>query len=244
MQCRRHGASSSLADGRQKLEALRGAVIDGSMLRGAVLFSVLERVRRTFVPVALCAYMAIAGSACRTAPFLWVNQYVTEPVREGAGSPLIISPGDIIDVRVFGQEAMSTKGEVRADGTLAMPLLGNVGVAGKRPEEVAASLKQRLLPYINAPEVTVTIQESRVLVSMVGEIKNVGVVELRPPATVLQALARAGGLSDFADRSSIYVLRTTKGVTVRIRFTYAMLIEADPIATGFRLQTGDVVVIE
>jgi len=188
--------------------------------------------------------LALVATACRTAPFVWVHQFATEPVREGAGSPLIISPGDIVDVRVFGQEAMSTKGEVRGDGSLAMPLLGSVAVAGRRPEEVASSLKQRLLPYINAPEVTVVIQESRVLVSVVGEVKSVGVVELRPPATVLQALAKSGGLGDFADKSSIYVLRTTRGVTTRIRFKYEFLIEADPVATGFRLQTGDVIVVE
>lgn len=192
--------------------------------------------------VSLC--LALVGSACASAPYVWVQKFVTEPVKEGAGSPLLISPGDIVDVRVFGQDSMSTKGEVRSDGTLAMPLLGHVAVAGRRTEEVAASLKQRLLPYINAPEVTVVILESRVLVSIVGEVRAVGVVELRPPATLLQALARAGGLTEFADRSGIYVLRTTNGVTTRIRFKYGSLIDAEPSATGFRLRTGDVIVAE
>lgn len=182
--------------------------------------------------------------ACHTAPFIWVQDYSTEPVREGAGSPLTISPGDIVDIRVFDQENMSTKAEVRADGTLPMPLLGSVMVAGRRPEEVASSLKERLLPYVNTPEVTVVIDESRVLVSVVGEVKNVGVVDLRPPATLLQAIARSGGLSEFADRSAIYVLRNLKGSTIRIRFTYPSLIDANPIASSFRLQTGDVVVVE
>lgn len=194
--------------------------------------------------VGICLALALVGPACRSAPFVWVQSYVTEPVKEGAGTPLLISPGDIVDVRVFGQDAMSTKGEVRSDGSLAMPLLGQVAVAGRRPEEVAASLKERLVPYINTPEVSVVIQESRVLVSVVGEVKQVGVVELRPPATMLQALAKCGGLTDFADSSGIYVLRTTRGVTTRIRFTYEFLTQAEPIATGFRLKTGDVIVIE
>jgi polysaccharide export outer membrane protein len=192
----------------------------------------------------LVLVLAWVGPACRSAPFVWVQSYVTEPVKEGAGTPLLISPGDIVDVRVFGQDAMSTKGEVRSDGTLAMPLLGQVAVAGRRPEEVASSLKERLLPYINTPEVSVVIQESRVLVSVVGEVKEVGVVELRPPATMLQALAKSGGLTDFADSSGIFVLRTTHGITTRIRFTYDSLIQAEPIATGFRLKTGDVIVVE
>ena len=188
--------------------------------------------------------LACAASACRSAPYVWVHNFVTEPVKEGVGSPLTIKPGDIVDVRVFGQDAMSTQGEVHADGTMTIPLLGSVAVAGRRPEEVAGSVKQRLLPYINAPQVTVGIQQSRTLVSVVGEVKAVGVVELRPPATLLQALAKAGGLTDFADRSGIYVLRTARGVTTRIRFKYSFLVEADPVATRFRLQTGDVIVVE
>jgi polysaccharide export outer membrane protein len=188
--------------------------------------------------------VSCAAVGCHNAPYIWVHEFSTEPVREGAGGPLTISPGDIIDIRVFGQEAMSTKAEVRSDGTLAMPLLGSVSVAGRRPEEVAGSLKQRLLPYINAPEVTVVIDESRVVVSVVGEVHSVGVVELKSPATLLQVIAKSGGLSEFADRSGIFVLRNTKGSTVRIRFTYSSLVEANPIATNFRLQTGDVVVVE
>jgi polysaccharide export outer membrane protein len=194
--------------------------------------------------VAIALALAFAGVACRSAPYVWVNSLPVEPVGDGGGGPVTISAGDMVDVQVFGQDAMSTKGEVRSDGTLAIPLLGQVAAAGRRPEELASSLKERLKPYVVSPEVTVVIQESRVLVSMVGEIKAVGVVELRPPATVLQALAMAGGLTDFADRSGIYVLRTIAGVTTRIRFRYESLIEADPIAIRFRLKTGDVIVVE
>src|SRR5262245_16115568 len=79
----------------------------------------------------ICLLLAVVSTACRSAPYVWVGRYATQPVREGAGSPLMISPGDIVEVSVFGQEAMSTKGEVRSDGTLAMPLLGHVAVAGR-----------------------------------------------------------------------------------------------------------------
>jgi polysaccharide biosynthesis/export protein len=202
------------------------------------------RVLRAAWVAASCALLGSLSGACHSAPFVWVHEFPSPPVREGAGTPLTISPGDIVDVRVFEQENMSAKGEVRSDGTLALPLLGNVAMAGHRPEEVANSLKRRLLPYVNAPEVTVVIEESRVEVSVVGEVKSVGVVELQAPATVLQAIARSGGLSEFADRSGIYVLRTIAGITTRIRFKYSFLTEADPVAIGFRLQTGDVIVVE
>jgi polysaccharide export outer membrane protein len=188
--------------------------------------------------------LTLLGAGCKSAPFVWVQNFAIEPVRDGGGGPLTISPGDIVSISVFGQENMSTKGEVRSDGSMAVPLLGQVVMAGQRPEDVANSLKERLKPFIQAPEVTVVILESHVIVSMVGEIKSVGVAEVRRPATVLQAIATAGGLTEFADRSGIYVLRTTGNVTTRIRFKWEFLTGADRAATAFRLKTGDVIVVE
>jgi polysaccharide export outer membrane protein len=194
--------------------------------------------------LALGLALTLFGAGCKSAPFVWVQNFAVEPVRELGGGPLTVSAGDIVSVSVFGQEAMSTKGEVRSDGSLAVPLLGQVVMAGQRPEDVATSLKERLKPYVQAPEVTVVILESHVIVSMVGEIKTVGVTEVRRPATVLQAIATAGGLTEFADKSGIYVLRTTGNVTTRIRFKWDFLIDAEPRATAFRLKTGDVIVVE
>jgi polysaccharide export outer membrane protein len=188
--------------------------------------------------------LTLFGAGCKSAPYVWVQNFAIEPVRANGGGPLTISAGDVVSVAVFGQENMSTKGEVRSDGTLAVPLVGQVVMAGQRPEDVALSLKERFKPYIQVPEVTVVILESHVIVSMVGEIKTVGVMEVRRPATVLQAIAAAGGLTEFADKSGIYVLRTTGNATTRIRFKWEFLIGADPSATQFRLKTGDVVVVE
>jgi polysaccharide export outer membrane protein len=180
---------------------------------------------------------------CQSAPYVWVQSLPPEPV-QAIGGPTTISPGDVVEVRVFGQEAMSSKGQVRVDGTLTLPLVGQFPVAGQKPEDVARALKGRLTPYINSPEVTVVIQESQVSVSVVGEVKAVGIIELKSPATVLQAIAKSGGLTEFADKSSIFVLRTTAGVTRRIRLKYQSLVDGDPLALRFHLKTGDVIVVE
>jgi polysaccharide export outer membrane protein len=155
-----------------------------------------------------------------------------------------IDTGDLVDVRVFGQPDVSSKGVVRADGTLTLPLLGQVPMAGKRPEDAAETLEQQLTKFVIKPEVTVVIEQSRVSVAVLGEVKAAGVVELESPATVLEALAKAGGMSEFADEDSIYVLRKAGAQTQRVRFTYALLVGADPAAIGFHLKHGDVVVVE
>jgi polysaccharide biosynthesis/export protein len=188
------------------------------------------------------AALLLSAACAQHAPYTWVQTLPPEP---DPRTITTINPGDVVDVRVFGQDAMSAKGAVRLDGTMTLPLLGQVVVAGQQPEDVAKQLKERLKPYVVAPEVTVVIEQSRVNVAMIGEVKGVGVVELESPATVLQALAKAGGMTEFADTDSIFVLRPIGGgKTRRIRFTYKQLIDAEPAAIGFYLKSGDVVVVE
>jgi polysaccharide export outer membrane protein len=184
------------------------------------------------------AALLVCVAACSRAPYVWVRDL--PPGQAGRS----IGPGDVLEVQVYGDEKLSTKGKVLGDGTLAMPLLGSVGVAGKSPEQVARSIESALQRYVQAPSVTVMLQESQVSVAVIGEVKQAGMIELDSPATVLQALAKAGGLTEFADSSGIFVLRPQGDKTQRIRFTYAALIEAEPSATGFRLRTGDTVVVE
>jgi polysaccharide export outer membrane protein len=83
-----------------------------------------------------------------------------------------------------------------------------------------------------------------VRVAAVGEVGQVGLLELEAPATVLQALAKAGGLSEFANRSRIFVVRAADNRTQRIRFSYHSLLEGDAAALAFHMRTGDVLVVE
>jgi polysaccharide export outer membrane protein len=188
-----------------------------------------------------CALLA-AFSCTSSGRYVWVQDRKPEPARTSART--LIAPGDVVEVQVYGDETMSTKGRVLGDGTLTVPVLGPVQVVGKRPEELAATLEEALKRYIQAPKVTVIIQESLVSVSVIGEVTSAGVVELVAPATVLEALAKAGGLTEYADSSSIFVLRNTGTELERIRFTYTALVHAEPAAATFRLKTDDVLVVE
>jgi polysaccharide export outer membrane protein len=184
--------------------------------------------------------LCVAG--CHSAPYVWVHDLPPQ-VQTHAGRNTI-GPGDTLEVLVYGDEKVSTKGRVLGDGTLVMPLLGPVSVVGKTPEEVSSQLESALQRYVKVPEVTVMLQESQVTVAVIGEVKQAGVLALESPATVIQALAKAGGLTDFADRSSIFVLRRMGEKTQRIRFEYSALVDAEPAATHFHLQTGDALVVQ
>lgn len=159
----------------------------------------------------------------------------------------LVSPGDVLQVRVFQQEAMSARVKVRADGKVSLPFVNEVQVAGKPPAGIAAELQVKLKDFVNTPVVTVSVEETRPLtVSVLGEVVRPGAVTLDPGAGVLQALAGAGGLTDFAQRDGIFVLRTVVGrpQPVRVRFTWDELTRGVGKAAGFGLMAGDVVVAE
>jgi polysaccharide export outer membrane protein len=171
-----------------------------------------------------------------------------EHLGEDAGaSEYRISPGDVISVRVFNQDSMSSlHTRVRDDGKVSIPFLQDVDVAGSTPNELSQRLQVKLKAYVVNPVVTVTVDEFRPLrVSVVGEVARPGQYELERGAGVLAALAAAGGLTDYAHRDALFVLRTgADGKAQRIRFRYASLIEGEKPAAIFHLRAGDVVVAE
>lgn len=159
----------------------------------------------------------------------------------------LITPGDVLQVRVFQQDAMSARVKVRADGKVSLPMVNDVMAAGKSPTILAGELQTRLKDFINNPVVTVSLEESRpVSVSVLGEVMRPGVVTLEAGSGVLQALAASGGLTDFAHRDGLFVLRKASGQPgpKRIRFSWDVLSRGEGAAARFTLFPGDVVVAE
>jgi len=192
-----------------------------------------------FRELVLIAALAGCGS---TGTFVWVQDLPPKP--EVAGEYLIRT-GDIVNVRVVSQDGLATRARVRPDGRIALPLLGEVEVRGKRPSALRAELEARLKPYFVAPSVTVNIDEfAPRQVTVIGEVQHPGVfpIDMRG-AGVAQALADAGGFTDYADRSRIFVLRSAEHGE-RIRMTYDAITRGDSAAARFQLQPGDVVVVE
>jgi polysaccharide export outer membrane protein len=160
-----------------------------------------------------------------------------------------IGVDDLVSIRVYAQELMSARGHVRPDGSLSMPLLGEVPVAGKSPSELDRELEDQLKQrgLVVAPSVTVSIEETAPLrITFVGEVRRPGTIKLEGPINVVQGIANAGGLTEFASGNRIFVVRTgPPGREVqRIRFRYDDLVAGEPHATAFRLRTGDLVVVE
>jgi polysaccharide biosynthesis/export protein len=198
---------------------------------------------RSTVALAL-ACLALAG--CKTpAPYVWVDALPAQV--EPAEKEYVIQAGDQLAVRVWGQDSMSARARVRPDGRISLPFLDDVEAAGLTPSALGKRIQARLKEFVVNPVVTVSLEDLRpVAVSVIGEVTRPGQYPLEQGAGVLPALAAAGGMTPFADKDGIYVIRKRKGKadSERIRFTYQALTGAQGPAANFRLQGGDVVVVE
>lgn len=188
-----------------------------------------------------CLASGLALSSCAGAgQYVWVHDLPPQT----AGGEYLVQVGDTVSVRVLGQEAMTTKTRVRADGRIALPIVGDVDVRGKKPSSLRAELEARFKDFIVAPSVTFNVDEfAPVHVSVLGEVGRPGVFPVAPTGGVAEALAAAGGCNDWADRDRIFVVRTDPK-PLRVRFTWEAVTRGDLAASRFVLRDGDVVVVE
>jgi polysaccharide export outer membrane protein len=192
----------------------------------------------------IAAFSVALGCHSGGGKFVWVDDMPNSALGNTGDAAYVIATGDVISVRVYNQDGISTRGKVRADGKISVPLVGEVEARGKKPAELAKLLEVRLKEFIVAPAVTVTVEEAQATqVSVLGEVVRPAIVTLDAHAGVLEALAAGGGLTDFANRDRIYVYR--RGTpAVRIRFTWETLSRGEGKGAAFVLKQGDVVVVE
>ena len=153
-----------------------------------------------------------------------------------------IGPADVLHVSVWKNESVSRTVTVRPDGNISLPLANDIRAAGLTPMELREAVRKKLRGYIPDAEVSVIVAEMHsYAVSVLGEVKEAGRYELKSAATVLDVLAQAGGVTEFATRSRIFVLRKSGGGTKRIPFDY------DRAATSGQgnlpVLPGDIVVV-
>jgi polysaccharide export outer membrane protein len=119
-----------------------------------------------------------------------------------------MSREDVIEVSVWKEPELSRTVPVRPDGKITLPLVGEMQAEGLKPAELEQNVSKALASYVRDPRVTVIVHDvngSKVFVT--GMVAHPGAFPLRNSMNVLQALAMAGGLAEFADRGDIKVLR-------------------------------------
>lgn len=154
-----------------------------------------------------------------------------------------IGPEDVLDISVWKNPELSRKVPVRPDGKISLPLVNDIQAAGLTPSQLRQQLAARLAEFVPTPEVAVVVQEVQSLkVSVVGAVKTPGRFMLRSAATVLECIALAQGLTEFANREKIVVLRQNGSTTQRIPFNYRKVAEGSE-QDNFVVKAGDIIVV-
>ena len=160
-----------------------------------------------------------------------------------AGIGYVIGPEDVLHVAVWREADLTATLPVRPDGKISLPLLNDVQASGLTPQQLAASVTEKLKKYIADPRVTVVVtQINSKRIYMVGEVLHAGPMSMIANMTVLQALSSAG-LNQFANTKRIYVLRTENGKQQKLPVNYRKLVKGEQIEQNYLLQPGDEIVV-
>lgn len=174
---------------------------------------------------------ALFGAACWVLPNVALANGTT------------IHPGDQLSIEVYGDQTLTKSVTVLNDGTIAYPLIGEVPVAGKTPEEAAEVLKERLLKFVRHPVVTVAIaQLAQPNVMVLGDVKNPGKYQLRSDAHISDAIAAAGGMPDQFDGDyPMARISNPQGKVTQV--SLQRLLRQGDMTQDDSLQEGDVVYV-
>jgi polysaccharide export outer membrane protein len=192
----------------------------------------------------ILACLSAWASACASAAggAIDVDNLKDDPAAT-APREYLIAAGDMLNIQVYMDAQTSGKMRVRSDGRITLPLVNDVVAAGKTPVQLARDIETALKSVILSPQVTVIVEDSTPTISVLGEVAKPGPQALQRDTGIADILAAAGGLTTFAHKDRIFVIRSSPQ-PVRIHFTYDALTKGIGRAPLFRLRAGDVVVVE
>ncbi len=175
-----------------------------------------------------------------------------DPTPRGViGSPIddrtyVIGPEDVLGIVVWGEPRLTGQVLVRPDGKITLALIDEVEAGGKTPSELQAEIIERLKAgdFIKLPLVTVRVDQiNSKKYYLQGEVKAPNAYPLIVPTTVLEALVKAGGFQDFANKKKIRVLRMENGKVHEFKFNYNEVIKGKKIEQNILLKPGDQIIV-
>ena len=160
------------------------------------------------------------------------------------GQSYLIGPGDVLEISVWKEEALTKLVTVLPDGKISFPLIGETMATGKTVAQLKDEIETRLARYVPDPVLSVSIYQMNSLsIYVVGKVNKPGRFALNANADVLQALAMAGGLNSFAKRGQIKVFRKQDGNTKIFDFDYDDVTDGKKLDQNIQLVRGDVIVV-
>lgn len=156
-----------------------------------------------------------------------------------------IGAGDELQISVWKEPDASVPNVVvRPDGKITMPMLKEVSVIGLTPTQAEKIITEQLVKFIAAADVTVIVKAiNSKKIYVVGGVKKEGPITYTYRMTIMQAISEAGGLSDYAKKKKIYVLRHENGRDYRIPFDYDAALKGEKMELNIPMMAGDTLVV-
>ena len=156
--------------------------------------------------------------------------------------PYVIGVADVVRVTVWKDPNLSTDAAVRPDGTITMPLVGELAAAGRTAADLQKDVSTRLSGYMKDAVVTVAVVEvNSYRFTVAGNVEHPGLYTSRYYVTVSEALALAGGPNRYASTSNVVVARTTGGRNLRIPIDYDAIVAGDRPDEDLVVLAGDAI---
>ena len=176
----------------------------------------------------------------------WAQTVAAPITRAGDAVPadFVIGPEDVLGILVWREPDVSGDVTVRSDGKITLPLVGEITAGGLSPEALRLELQTAAGRFVADANVTVVVRQinSR-KVFITGEVAHPGAFPLIGPRSVLQLIALAGGLTEYANGDDIRIMRTERGRTNALKFNYKDVMKGKRLEQNVQLQPGDIVVV-
>jgi polysaccharide biosynthesis/export protein len=156
----------------------------------------------------------------------------------------VIGAQDLLSIVFWREKEMSTDVVVRPDGKISLPLLQDVDAAGYTPKELTGVLVRAASKYVSQPNATVIVKEinSR-KVFIVGQVARPGGFPLTGDMTVLQLIALAGDVLEYAKSKDVVIVRKENHGERRFNFNYKDVIKGKHVEQNILLSSGDTVIV-
>jgi polysaccharide export outer membrane protein len=156
----------------------------------------------------------------------------------------VIGAGDVLLITFWREKDLSGEAMVRPDGRISLPLINDVMAAGLTPDQLREGLMKEAQRFVEDTNVTVIVKaiNSR-WIYITGQVGKPGPYPLVGPTTVLQLIAMAGGILEYADSGSIVVMRNENGKPSNFKFNYKEVIRQRNLQQNILLKPGDTVVV-
>lgn len=169
---------------------------------------------------------------------------VMRPAGVDVPGTYVIGPEDVLGIVYWRDKEMSTEATVRPDGRIALPLINEVQAAGLTPEELQKKITEESKKYMEDASITVVVKAINSLkVFVTGQVAKPGTYPLTSSMTVIQLIALAGGLNEYANSKNIMIMRREGNKQISLKFNYKEVAAGKKLEQNIELKAGDTVVV-